>query len=80
MSVDIEGLEGELLTSCDFKKYPIALLCIEHFLNEFTDGISIFNYQQSPLIQALQKQGYELVSVCGVSVILAHRNSYIPYG
>lgn len=80
MSVDIEGLEGELLTSCDFKKYPIALLCIEHFLNEFTDGLSIFNYQESPLIQALQKQGYELVSVCGVSVILAHRDSYIPYG
>lgn len=80
MSIDIEGLEGELLQSCDFKRYPIPLLCIEHFLGEFSGGISVFNYQESPLIQHLQKYDYELVSVCGVSVILAHKDIYVPFG
>jgi FkbM family methyltransferase len=79
MSVDIEGLEGDLIQGTDFVKYPIPVLCIEHFINEFSQGQSVFDYQSSPMIQHLMKNGYELVSVCGVSVILAHRNHYIPF-
>ena len=79
MSVDIEGLEGDLILSADFTQFPVAVLCIEHFINEFSTGMSVFDYQSSPMIQYLQKNGYELVSVCGVSVILAHRNHYIPF-
>jgi hypothetical protein len=79
MSVDIEGLEGDLIKGCDFKKHPVAVLCIEHFLEEFSTGYSVFNYQESPMIQHLSNQGYELVSVCGVSVILAHKDFYVPF-
>lgn len=79
MSVDIEGSEGDLIQGTDFVKYPIPVLCIEHFINEFSEGQSVFDYQSSPMIQHLIKNGYELVSVCGVSVILAHRNYYVPF-
>jgi hypothetical protein len=80
MSVDIEGLEGELIQGTDFQKYPIAVLCIEHFLSEFSTGQSVFDYKSSPMIQHLEKIGYELVSVCGVSVILAHKDFYVAFG
>ncbi len=79
MSVDIEGLEGELIQGTDFQKYPVPLLCIEHFLSEFSTGQSIFDYKSSPMIAHLEKNGYELASVCGVSVILAHKDFYIPF-
>lgn len=79
MSVDIEGLEGDLIKETDFKKYPIPLLCIEHFLTEFTQEKSVFDYKLSPMIQHLEVCGYELVSVCGVSVILAHKDFYVPF-
>lgn len=79
MSVDIEGLEGDLILGTDFAQYPVPVLCIEHFINEFSTGISVFDYQSSPMIQHLTENGYELVSVCGVSVILAHRNHYKPF-
>jgi FkbM family methyltransferase len=80
MSVDIEGLEGDLIKGTDFKKFPIPLLCIEHFLGEFTQGRSVFDYKSSPMIQHLESNGYELVSVSGVSVILAHKDFYVPFG
>jgi FkbM family methyltransferase len=79
MSVDIEGLEGDLIQGTDFVKYPIPVLCIEHFINEFSQGQSVFDYQSSPMIQHLMKNKYELVSVCGVSVILAHQDYYVPF-
>ncbi len=79
MSVDIEGLEGELIQGTDFQKYPVPLLCIEHFLSEFSAGQSVFDYKSSPMIAHLEKNGYELVSVCGVSVILAHKDFYVPF-
>lgn len=80
MSVDIEGLEGNLILGTDFKRYPVPLLCIEHFLGEFTQGRSVFDYKSSPMIQHLEANGYELVSVSGVSVILAHKDFYVPFG
>ena len=80
MSVDIEGLESDLIQSIDFSKYPIPLLCVEHFLSEFTQEKSVFSYQKSLMVQYLDSAGYELVSVCGISLILAHRNYYVPYG
>lgn len=79
MSVDIEGLEGALIQGTDFKRYRVPLLCIEHFLGEFTQGRSVFDYKSSPMIQHLEANGYELVSVCGVSVILAHKDFYVPF-
>lgn len=79
MSVDIEGLEGELIQGTDFQKYPVPLLCIEHFLSEFSTGQSVFDYKSSPMIQHLEKNGYELVSICGVSVILVHKDFYVPF-
>lgn len=79
LSVDIEGLEGDLIQGVDFKKYPIPLLCIEHFLSEFSQGQSIFDYRESPMVQYLESHNYQLVSVCGVSLILAHKDFYVPF-
>lgn len=80
MSVDIEGLESDLIQSIDFLKYPIPLLCIEHFLSEFTEEKSVFAYRRSSMVQYLDSASYDLVSVCGISLIFAHRDYYVPYG
>lgn len=80
LSVDIEGLESELVRGVDFQKYPVAILCIEHFLSEFTQSLSVLEYRSSPMVSYLEKCGYELVSVCGVSLVFALRRSYVPYG
>jgi FkbM family methyltransferase len=80
LSIDIEGLECELILGMDFEKYPVAILCIEHFLTEFTQGLSVLGYRLSPMVSYLEKGGYDLVSVCGVSLIFANRHFYVPYG
>jgi len=79
VSIDIEGLESELVLGVDFEKYPVAILCIEHFLSEFTRGLSVLEYRSSPMVSYLEKCGYVLVSVCGVSLVFAHKRSYAPY-
>ena len=80
LSVDIEGLESELIRGVDFLKYPVVILCVEHFLSEFTQGLSILEYRESPMVSYLERCGYHLVSVCGVSLVFAHKASYVPYG
>jgi hypothetical protein len=80
LSIDIEGLEGELTVGVDFRKYPVAILCIEHFLREFTESLSILDYRSSAMVSYLEKCGYELVSVCGISLIFANKKSYVPFG
>lgn len=79
LSLDIEGLEGDLLSNINFTKYKIPLLCIEHYLREFTESNSIFDYKHSKLVQNLELNGYILVSVCGVSLIFVHSDYYVPF-
>lgn len=80
LSIDIEGLEGEVILGVDFGKYPVAVLCIEHFLKEFTQSLSVLDYRLSPMVSYLDKCGYDLVSVCGVSLVFANRRFYVPFG
>jgi len=80
LSIDIEGLESEVVLGVDFEKHPVAILCIEHFLKEFTQSLSILEYRLSPMVSYLEKCGYDLVSACGVSLVFANRRFYVPYG
>ncbi len=79
VSIDIEGLEEKIILESDLSKLEIPILCVEHFLNEFTKGQSIFEYQNSKLVKKLIDSGYYLVSVCGVSLIFAHQKYFSPY-
>ena len=78
LNLDVEGLEQEILTSYDFRK-KIPVLCVEQFLNEFTDSCSALEYQNSELVQYLQSKGYYLISICGISLIFAHKDFYVPF-
>jgi len=79
LNLDIEGLEQEIILGSEITKYNIAILCIEHFLNEFTDKNSIFEYQNSRLVRYLEENNYHLVSICGVSLIFCHADYWVPY-
>jgi len=79
LNLDIEGLEEEITLSSDLGRYKIPLLCIEHFLNEFTNEQSLLAYSESKLVNALEASGYYLVSVCGVSLVFCHRDYWISY-
>ena len=80
LNLDIEGLEESIIIDSKAAKYKIPLLCIEHFLNEFTADQSILAYQQSNLVRYLERSGYYLVSVCGISLIFCHKEFWVPYG
>ena len=79
MNIDIEGLEESLVLDFDFSGNSVPLICIEHFLNEFTDKLSLLEYRNSRLVQHLERSGYFLVSVCGISLVFCHRDFFVPY-
>ncbi len=79
MNIDIEGLEEEIIIGSNVASYKIPVLCIEHFLNEFTDELSIFAYSKSNLVKYLEDNGYYLVSICGISLVFCHKDYWIPY-
>jgi FkbM family methyltransferase len=79
LNLDIEGLEYAIIKSADLVEHPVPLLCIEHFLSDFSDSKSATQYSQSPLVQHLERNGYLLVSICGVSLIFAHSSVYVPF-
>ena len=79
MNIDIEGLEEEIIIGSKVASFKIPVLCIEHFLNEFTDELSIFAYSKSNLVKYLEDSGYYLVSVCGISLIFCHKDYWVPY-
>lgn len=79
VNIDIEGLESALITGSKFYLNPIPLICIEHFLCEFSDKDSIFEYRNSILVQTLEEAGYVLVSICGVSLMFSHKSYFVPF-
>lgn len=80
MNLDIEGLEEEVVINSRIAEHEIPLLCIEHFLNEFTGEMSLLAYQNSELVKYLEGNGYYLVSVCGISLVFCHKEYWVPYG
>ena len=78
LNLDIEGLEEHIVLDSGMSQSSIPLLCIEHFLNEFTTDYSALAYGESKLVQHLQKS-YYLVSICGISLIFARKDLYRPF-
>lgn len=78
LNLDIEGLEEQIVLDSGMAQSSIPLLCIEHFLNEFTTEYSALAYGESKLVQHLQKN-YFLVSICGISLIFARKDLYRPF-
>lgn len=68
MSVDVEGMDLEVLKTNDWQKYRPTLLLVE-------DG-DIFTYDSlmaSPICTYLQEQGYYLHSIAGITMIFARK-------
>ena len=78
LNLDIEGLEEQIVLDSGLAQSSIPLLCIEHFLNEFTTDYSALAYGESKLVQHLQ-DNYYLVSICGISLIFALNDLYRPF-
>ncbi len=78
LNLDIEGLEESIVLDSGMAHSSIPLLCIEHFLNEFTTDYSVLAYRESKLVQCLQDT-YYLVSICGISLIFARKDLYRPF-
>ena len=74
LNMDIEGLEESISIHSDLAKYRIPLLCIEHTLNEFSDKLSVLEYQNSKLVNYFLANNYYLVSICGISLIFCHKD------
>lgn len=75
LSIDIEGLDSDVVKDIDFSEYPIPIICIEQFLSEFTSSQSILSYSESDLTQYMIASGYSLTSVCGPSCIYIRNDS-----
>lgn len=78
LNLDIEGFEEEIVLNSRLAESSIPLLCIEHFLNEFTTDYSALAYAESRLVRHLQ-DNYFLVSICGISLIFARKDLYRPF-
>lgn len=65
MSVDVEGMDEEILMSNDWDRYKPTIIIFEMHEVPFR-GIN-----ELPLTQYLTQYGYELVAKCGPSVIMA---------
>lgn len=79
LNMDIEGLEESISIHSDLAKYRIPLLCIEHVISEFSDKLSLFEYQYSKLVNYFLENKYYLVNVCGLSLIFCHKDFYFPF-
>jgi FkbM family methyltransferase len=67
VSIDVEGLEADILGAFPFGKYDPELFCVE-VLDTTLDGVTA-----SPVTEILGRQGYRIVGWFPPSVFFAHR-------
>ncbi|MBI1347033.1 hypothetical protein GC163_12165 [bacterium] len=68
LSIDVEGLDHDILSSFDFRRYSPWVICFED-----RDACSGENLA-SPTIHLLQSQGYSVAGVTPLSVIMKKDN------
>jgi FkbM family methyltransferase len=72
VSIDVEGLEGEIIASYPFDQYPAELFCIE-VLDTTLDGVC-----KSDIAQVFEERGYQIVGWFPPSVFFGRRT--LPLG
>lgn len=68
LTIDVEGLDYEILSSIDFKRYPFKLICVE------VGGNDNINYADA-ISYLLEKNNYFSLIRCGANLIFVD-NSY----
>ena len=79
LNIDIEGFEDEIILDLAHWNCKIPLICVEIVLKNTSENFSIFNYKNFESVKFLEKNGYFLVSVCGISLIFCHNDYWVPY-
>ena len=79
LNIDIEGNEEKILMELKNLDFIIPIICTEIFLDEKKMKYSVFNYKDLPAIMSLEKIGYYVISINGTSLILCHKDYWIPY-
>jgi FkbM family methyltransferase len=67
ISIDVEGLEADILAGFPFERYDVALLCVE-VLDTTLEGV-----RKSSVTRLLEEQGYQIVGWFPPSVFFARR-------
>jgi FkbM family methyltransferase len=77
LSVDVEGLDFEVLASNDWITFLPRVVCVENISGAADDVLEMdLNERNQKSLTLLTTQGYELVEVCGPSQIFVH-SSYL---
>lgn len=74
VSIDVEGLESDILAAFPFDRYVPELFCVE-ILDTTLDGVL-----GSPVTDLMTKQGYAVVGWFPPSVFFARRPLRVPHG
>jgi len=73
VSIDVEGLDFEILKSLDFKQYKPTILCIET-LKFIQEGIV---EKDQPLIDFITEQGYMIYADTYINTIFVDRDMWL---
>lgn len=74
MSIDIEGLDFEVLKSLDFEIYPISVICVETcFYSE-----SHIRPKDNRIIDFMLSKGYEIYANIILTQSLLKRTGFMP--
>ena len=66
LSIDVEGLDLEVLKSLNFDCYKPKLVAVE------TNAITLDNVLVSEVYQFLTNQGYVMIAWCGLTIIMTN--------
>lgn len=69
MSIDIEGLDYDVLDSLDFEKYPIPVICVETCV--FSDNY--VRAKDHKIIELMKSKGYEVYADTYVNSIFVNK-------
>jgi FkbM family methyltransferase len=72
ISIDVEGLDEEIVRSIDYDKYKPTLLCVETLLRTKDGGL----VKQDGITTHLESQGYFVYADTGVNTIYIRKEHY----
>ncbi len=77
LSMDIEGLDYEILVSLDFEFFRFDVVAIEEIVEYDPWRKTTYYIYESPIVKYLENIGYSLQSICGPTLIFVRKASRI---